>query len=121
MFPLLFTFDWTVHAASGANETAFASMSYALLLDVTNVLISDQKFVDNNGLESLIGSQSFLLTLSPGFHTLDLANAAFGTADAEPIPAPVPEPVTFLLFALRRPGSGWLAGDSVGGSSIRDR
>ena len=30
LFPLLFTFDWTVHAASGANETAFASMSYAL-------------------------------------------------------------------------------------------
>ena len=106
MFPLLFTFDWTVHAASGANETAFASMSYALLLDVTNVLISDERSVDNNGLESLIGSQSFLLALSPGFHTLDLVNEAFGTADAEPIPAPVPEPVTFLLFGTTAAGLG---------------
>lgn len=31
-----------------------ARSSYALLLDVTNVLISDQKSVANNGLESLI-------------------------------------------------------------------
>jgi hypothetical protein len=81
-------------------------MSYALLLDVTTVLTSDQKSVANNGLESLSDSQSFLLTLSPGFHTLDLANAVFGTADAEPFPAPVPEPVTFLLFGTTAAGLG---------------
>jgi hypothetical protein len=46
------------------------------LLDVTNVLISDQKSVANDELESFVGSQSFLSTLSPVFHTLDLANAA---------------------------------------------
>jgi hypothetical protein len=107
MFPLTFTFDWTVHAVSGANETAFAIMSYALLLDLTTTLASDQKSVDGNGLMSLAGGQTFLLTLSPGFHTLDLANGVFGTADAEPIPpAPVPEPGTLLLVGTMAAGLG---------------
>jgi hypothetical protein len=70
-------------------------------------LSSDDQSVSNNGLNSLAGSQSFLLALSPGFHTLDLANAAFGMATAEPIPpTPVPEPGTLLLLGTTAAGLG---------------
>lgn len=106
-FPLTFAFDWTVHAVSGANETAFASMSYALSLDLNTILAQDQQSVDGNGMLSLAGGQTFFLTLSPGFHTLDLANGVFGSAGAEPFPpAPVPEPGTLLLLGTVAAGLG---------------
>jgi hypothetical protein len=95
-FPLAIDHIALVQASTTeSDELAFARWSFSVLLDGTSLLsLADSCTAGPVCSRSSVGSNPFILNLTPGFHSLAISAQADGFAFA---PEAVPEPTTLIL------------------------
>jgi PEP-CTERM motif-containing protein len=103
-FPLTVSFTRNMSASIGPGDFAVSSTGLLLAVDAV-ALISDVTTCKPTCDITNSGSQTFLLGLTPGSHSLNFDVSAIGSAASGSF-APTPEPTTLLLFGTTAAGLG---------------